>query len=83
VRFHRRAARDGQRQGGNAGRPVLPLGWRLLPHLPGHGHPHYLEDNGTLKKAQQIAAHSSPRTTKLSERTSDQVDLGEVEKIQI
>jgi len=36
-----------------------------------------------LEKAQQIAAHSSPRTTKLYDRTSDQVDLGEIEKIQI
>jgi hypothetical protein len=38
---------------------------------------------GTLEKAQQIAAHSSPRTTKLYDRTRDQVDLGEIEKIQI
>jgi site-specific recombinase XerD len=43
----------------------------------------YLEHQGTLEKAQQIAAHSSPRTTKLYDRTSDQVDLGEIEKIQI
>jgi len=43
----------------------------------------YLENNGTLEKAQAIAAHSSPRTTKLYDRTSDQVDLGEIEKIQI
>lgn len=43
----------------------------------------YLEHQGTLEKAQAIAAHSSPRTTKLYDRTSDQVDLGEIEKIQI
>jgi site-specific recombinase XerD len=43
----------------------------------------YLENNGTLEKAQAIAAHSSPRTTKLYDRTGDQVDLGEIEKIQI
>jgi hypothetical protein len=43
----------------------------------------YLENKGTLAKAQAIAAHSSPRTTKLYDRTSDQVDLGESEKIQI
>jgi site-specific recombinase XerD len=43
----------------------------------------YLEHQGTLEKAQQIAAHSSPRTTKLYDRTNDQVDLGEIEKIQI
>jgi len=40
----------------------------------------YLENQGTLEKAQQIAAHSSPRTTKLYDRT-DQVDVGEMEKI--
>jgi integrase/recombinase XerD len=43
----------------------------------------YLEHKGTLEKAQQIAAHSSPRTTKLYDRTSNQVDLGEIEMIQI
>jgi integrase len=47
------------------------------------GMTNYLENGGTLEKAQQIAAHSSPRTTKLYDRTSDQVDLGEIEKIQI
>lgn len=41
----------------------------------------YLEHNGTLEKAQQMAAHASPRTTKLYDRTSDQVTLDEVEKI--
>jgi hypothetical protein len=38
---------------------------------------------GALEKAQQIAVHSSPRTAKLYDRTSDRVDLGEIEKIQI
>jgi hypothetical protein len=36
-----------------------------------------------LEKPQAIAAHSSPRTTKLYDRISDKVDLGEIEKIQI
>jgi hypothetical protein len=36
-----------------------------------------------LEKAQQIAAHESPKTTKLYDRTSDQVTLDEIEKIQI
>jgi hypothetical protein len=35
------------------------------------------------EKAQQIAAHESPRTTKLYDRTSDQLTLDEIEKIQI
>jgi len=33
----------------------------------------YLENGGTLEHAQQIAAHESPRTTKLYDRTTDQV----------
>lgn len=41
----------------------------------------YLEHKGTLEKAQQMAAHASPRTTKLYDRTNDQVTLDEVEKI--
>jgi site-specific recombinase XerD len=41
----------------------------------------YLEHKGTLEKAQQMAAHASPRTTKLYDRTSDQVTLDEIEKI--
>jgi len=41
----------------------------------------YLENGGTLEKAQTMAAHESPRTTKLYDRTSDTVTLDEVEKI--
>ncbi len=41
----------------------------------------YMENGGTLEKAQVIAAHESPRTTKLYDRTSDQVTLDEVERI--
>lgn len=41
----------------------------------------YLENGGTLEKAQAIAAHESPRTTKLYDRTSDRVTLDEVERI--
>ena len=43
----------------------------------------YLEGKGTLEKAQQMASHSSPRMTKLYDRTSDQITLDEVEKIVI
>ena len=43
----------------------------------------YLENKGTLEKAQQMASHSSPRTTKLYDRTSDQITLDEIEKIVI
>jgi integrase/recombinase XerD len=43
----------------------------------------YLENGGTLEKAQQIAAHASPRTTKLYDRTNDTVTLEEIERIAI
>src|SRR4051794_1348723 len=43
----------------------------------------YLEAGGTIEKAQQIAAHESPKTTKLYDRTSDQVTLDEIERIAI
>jgi integrase/recombinase XerD len=41
----------------------------------------YLQNGGTLEHAQQIAAHQSPRTTKLYDRTKDQISLDEVERI--
>ena len=44
----------------------------------------YLQDErSTLEKAQAIAAHESPRTTKLYDRTSDEITLDEVERIAI
>jgi site-specific recombinase XerD len=43
----------------------------------------YLENGGTVEKAQQIAAHESPRTTKLYDRTNDELTLDEIERIQI
>lgn len=41
----------------------------------------YLQNGGTLEHAQQIAAHQSPRTTKLYDRTTDEISLDEVERI--
>ncbi len=41
----------------------------------------YLQNGGTVEKAQQIAAHESPRTTKLYDRTNDEISLDEIEKI--
>lgn len=43
----------------------------------------YLLNGGTLEHAQQIAAHESPRTTKLYDRTSDEITLDEIERIVI
>jgi integrase/recombinase XerD len=43
----------------------------------------YMENDGTLEHAQQIANHESPKKTKLYDRTSDQITLDEVERIAI
>ena len=43
----------------------------------------YLANGGTIEKAQAIAAHESPRTTKLYDRTSDEITLDEIERILI
>lgn len=41
----------------------------------------YLANGGVLEKAQRMAAHESPRTTKLYDRTNDAVSLDEVERV--
>jgi hypothetical protein len=41
------------------------------------------EAGGTLENAQVMAAHESPRTTKLYDRTGDEITLDEVERITI
>ena len=43
----------------------------------------YLENGGSLENAQAMAAHESPRTTKLYDRTGDEITLDEVERIVI
>jgi site-specific recombinase XerD len=43
----------------------------------------YLDAGGTIENAQAIAAHESPRTTKLYDRTSDELTLDEIERIAI
>ena len=43
----------------------------------------YLENDGRLEHAQQMAGHESPRTTKLYDRTKDEVTLREVERIRL
>jgi site-specific recombinase XerD len=43
----------------------------------------YLDGGGSLENAQTMAAHESPRTTKLYDRTSDEITLDEVERIKI
>ena len=41
----------------------------------------YLLNGGTLERAQAIAAHESPRTTKLYDRTAAEVTIEDIEKI--
>jgi site-specific recombinase XerD len=43
----------------------------------------FLLSGGSLESAQLIAAHSSPRTTKLYDRRSDQVTLKEIQRIDL
>jgi integrase/recombinase XerD len=43
----------------------------------------YLENGGTIEHAQTIAAHESPRTTKLYDRTGDSISLDEIERIRL
>jgi site-specific recombinase XerD len=43
----------------------------------------YLKHDGTLEHAQQMANHSSPRTTKLYDRRGEEITLDEYEKIRI
>jgi hypothetical protein len=45
--------------------------------------PIYLENDGRLEHAQQMAGHESPRTTKLYDRTKDEITLSEVERIRL
>jgi len=41
----------------------------------------YLENGGTIENAQAIANHECPKTTKLYDRTSDQITLDKYERI--
>jgi hypothetical protein len=41
----------------------------------------YLLNGGSLEKAQMVAAHEPPHTTKLYDRMGDQIHLDEVKRI--
>lgn len=43
----------------------------------------YLENGGTLERAQQIAAHESARTTKLYDRSSDDISVVEIHRTRL
>jgi len=42
-----------------------------------------LENDGRLEHTQQMAAHESQWTTKLYDRTKDEITLSEVERIRL
>ena len=54
-----------------------------LPRVPRDRHHRLSRGRGTLENAQAMAAHESPRTTKLYDRTGDEITLDEVERITI
>jgi hypothetical protein len=45
--------------------------------------PAYLSNGGALDHAQEMAAHESPRTTKLYDRTKERLTQDEVERIRL
>jgi integrase/recombinase XerD len=42
-----------------------------------------MENGGRLERAKYMPANESPRTTKLYDRTKDEITIGEVERIQL
>jgi integrase/recombinase XerD len=56
------------------------------PHICNHsfratGITNFLQNGGSLESAQAIAAHESPQTTKLYDRTRDEISLDEIERV--
>ena len=54
-----------------------------LPHVSRTGITAYLANGGALEHAQEMAAHESPRTTKLYDRTKERLTQDEVERIRL
>jgi integrase/recombinase XerD len=82
-RVHRMTQQDGyrmiQRRARQAG-----IKTRIDNHsMRATGITDYLKSDGTLENAQKMAAHSSPRTTKLYDRRHDEAALDEYEKVRI
>jgi integrase len=66
--------------------PVVAKAVGIETHIGNHafratGITIYLLNGGTLEKAQQMAAHESPKTTKLYDRTNDALSLDEGERV--
>ena len=58
-------------------------GGYLLPYVPRHRHHRLSRKRRHARKRAAMAAHESPRTTKLYDRTGDEITLDEVERIVI
>jgi len=56
-----------------------------LPYFPRHRNclPVQRRNGGALEHAQEMAAHESPRTTKLYDRTKERLTQDEVERIRL
>jgi hypothetical protein len=57
--------------------------WSLAILFLANGITVNVENKGTLETARKIAAHESPRTTTLYDRTDDRLTLDEIEKISV
>ena len=62
---------------------LIDEGYEVTSFANGRDALAYLDNGGTLENAQLMAAHESPRTTKLYDRTGDEITLDEVERIAI
>jgi site-specific recombinase XerD len=51
--------------------------------MRGTGITNYMKNGGSLAEAQKMAGHADPRTTKLYDRSGDEVGLDEIERITI
>jgi site-specific recombinase XerD len=80
---HRMTQQDGHRMIGRRARHA-GIKTRIGNHsMLATGIIDYQKSDGTLEHAQTMAAHSSPRTTKLNDRRSDETALDEYEKVRI
>jgi hypothetical protein len=75
MKFHARAV-WGFPRFVRLGQPDAPADRNLTSH-------HLSRKHGTIENAQAIAAHESPKTTKLYDRTNDDIILDETERIVI
>lgn len=82
-RPHRMTQQDGYRMIGRRARQA-GIKTRIGNHsMRATGITDYLKSDGTLEHAQTMAAHSSPRTTKLYDRRNEETALDEYEKVKI